>query len=133
MKRTPILGICLGLHFLARSSEEGHAEGLGFIDAKVVRFDVSDTVRYKVPHVGWNTMPPRRPSVLLDNVDPAAEFYFVHAYHVVSQDRDIVASETRYSYPFASVIEQDNVFGIQPHPEKSHEAGATLLKNFASL
>ncbi|GMV08160.1 MAG: imidazole glycerol phosphate synthase subunit HisH [Gemmatimonadota bacterium] len=129
----PLLGICLGMQLLARHSEEGDAAGLGWIDADVVRFRVSDPLRFKVPQMGWNAMRPTRESPLTRGLPDDAEFYFVHAYHLRCPDPAPVLGETVYDYPFASAVGRDNVLGVQFHPEKSHDAGARLLANFLAL
>ena len=130
---TPVLGICLGMQLMACSSEEGDTEGLGWLDAKVIRFKIGDTVRFKVPHVGWNEAVQKKRSALFKNIPEHAEFYFVHAYHLVADREAIVLSETEYDYIFASAMESENIFGVQFHPEKSHEIGESLLKNFLDL
>ncbi len=132
-KGIPILGICLGMQLMANTSEEGNTDGLGWLDATVVRFKVADTVRFKVPHMGWNEIVQKRKSVLFKNIPDGAAFYFVHAYHLVANREAIVLSETEYDYSFASAVESENVFGVQFHPEKSHEIGEALLRNFADL
>lgn len=129
---TPILGICLGMQLFARGSEEGGAEGLGWIDADVVRFGVEDTLRYKVPHMGWNGVRVTRSSPLLDGVTDQTEFYFVHAYHLVCRDAEATLCDTDYEYPFTSVVQREHIYGVQFHPEKSHDAGEALLRNFLS-
>ena len=133
VKRTPILGICLGMQLFARGSEEGGAAGLGWIDADVVRFDIEDTRRFKVPQMGWNGVRIARPSPLFDGLTEQAEFYFVHAYHMVCHDRADVLCETDYGYAFTSAVQRENVFGVQFHPEKSHDAGEAMLRNFLYL
>jgi len=133
-KRIPILGICLGMQLFADTSEEGAADGLGWIKADVVRFNVDDTLRLKVPHMGWNGITSAKESPLLSNlmlVQP--EFYFVHAYHVVCHDPTDTLSVTEYAYSFTSAIERGNIFGVQFHPEKSHDTGEALLRNFLAL
>jgi|SRR5262252_2740956 len=132
-RRTPVLGICLGMQLMALSSEEGDTDGLGWLDAKVVRFKVSDTVRFKVPHIGWNEIVQKKTSALFKNIPDRAEFYFVHSYHLVANREAIVLSETEYDYSFASAVEMENIFGVQFHPEKSHDIGESLLQNFANL
>jgi len=129
-KKTPILGICLGMQLLARHSQEGDVDGLGWLDADVRRFDIDDTLRFKVPHMGWNGVHVARPDPLLDGVTGTTEFYFVHAYHMVCRDPSDVLCSTDYSYSFTSVVRRDNLYGVQFHPEKSHEAGETLLRKF---
>jgi glutamine amidotransferase len=130
VRQTPILGICLGMQLFARHSEEGDAEGLGWIDADVVRFAVHDPLRFKVPQMGWNGVRVARPDPLLDTVTEQTEFYFVHAYHMVCRDSADVLCDTDYGQPFTSVVQRGNVCGVQFHPEKSHDAGEVLLRNF---
>ena len=133
VRKTPVLGICLGMQLFARRSEEGDVEGLGWIDADVVRFDVDDTRRFKVPHMGWNGVRIARSSPLLEGVTEQTEFYFVHAYHMVCRDTGDVLCDTDYGYPFTSVVQRENLYGVQFHPEKSHDAGEFLLRNFLYL
>ena len=130
ISKKPILGICLGMQLMAKSSEEGDVEGLGWFDAEVVRFKVRDTLIYKVPHMGWNQIALKKPSPLFSEVEPKGSFYFVHSYHFKCNDESDILNETVYEYPFVSAIEKDNIYGVQYHPEKSHEAGEQLLRNF---
>ena len=132
VRRTPILGICLGMQLFARHSEEGSAEGLGWIDADVVRFDI-DTRHLKVPQMGWNGVRIARSSPLLEGVTEQTEFYFVHAYHMVCRDSADVLCDTDYGNRFTSVVQRENLYGVQFHPEKSHDAGEALLRNFLYL
>lgn len=131
ISKKPILGICLGMQLMAKSSEEGNGEGLGWFDADVVRFRVKDTLKYKVPHMGWNQVVLKKPSQLFAGVDPDQGFYFVHSYHLKCKDVTDILNETVYEYPFVSAIQKDNIYGVQYHPEKSHECGEQLLRNFA--
>jgi len=133
VKKTPILGICLGMQLFANFSEEGYSEGLGWIDSSVVRFHVSDPVKFKVPHIGWNSARPEKQSRVLENVPENSFFYFVHSYHMVCNANEDVLTTTNYDYDFTSAVEKDNIFGTQFHPEKSFEYGLTMLKNFANL
>jgi imidazole glycerol-phosphate synthase subunit HisH len=128
--KKPILGICLGMQLMAKTSEEGDATGFGWFDAEVVRFRVQDKRRYKVPHMGWNQVTLKKPSLLFDEVDLKQGFYFVHSYYLKCSDEADVLNETVYEYPFVSAIQKDNIYGVQYHPEKSHEAGEKLLRNF---
>jgi glutamine amidotransferase len=133
VRQVPVLGICLGLQLMAKSSEEAEAPGLGWLDARVVRLQVPDRARLKVPQIGWNTLIPARSGRLLNNADPEAEYYFSHSYHLDCADPEIVAASTDYGTQFASVIEQENLFGTQFHPEKSHAAGQAVLRNFLAV
>lgn len=133
IKQKPILGICLGMELMAKESEEGNAEGLGWLDAQIIKFNVSDKIKYKIPHIGWNQIYIKKTSLLMDNIPNLSEFYFVHSYHSKINNQSDILNETQYDYFFPSAIEKDNIFGVQYHPEKSHDAGVQLLKNFIEL
>jgi glutamine amidotransferase len=129
--KTPILGICLGMQLLTRRSEEGNADGLGWIDAETKEFEFErKDIELKIPHIGWNTIDIRRNSALLKGIPPNSTFYFVHSYHVCCNGTNSVVATTNYGYVFTSVIQKENIFGTQFHPEKSHKNGVRLLKNF---
>jgi imidazole glycerol-phosphate synthase subunit HisH len=137
---TPVLGICLGLHFLFSESEEfGLHKGLDLIQGRVVRFrdDALDPSapghRMKIPHMGWNRVRIERPAPILAGLPEEPFFYFVHSYYVAPADPDVTAATTLYGSRFTSVIWRDNLFATQFHPEKSQAVGLTLLKNFAAL
>lgn len=131
--KKPILGICLGMQLLFDSSQEfGFTQGLGLIDGVVVPFDKTkmDMDNHKVPHVGWNKTF-NKPNKLFDGVqDPY--LYFVHSYHVVCEEKYTIAT-THYGYDFTSSVQKDNIYGFQPHPEKSHDNGIQILKNFTEI
>jgi len=133
VEKKPILGICLGMQLMAKSSEEGNEEGFGWLDAKVIRFNVSDKIRYKIPHIGWNTIRLLKDSPLFEKINLDSEFYFVHSYHIQCNDSTDILTETIYDYTFNSAIQKENIFGVQFHPEKSHDAGEMLLRNFVNL
>lgn len=126
----PVLGICLGMQLLARHSEEGDAQGLGWIAADVIRFRITDPLRHKIPQIGWNTISLRNESPLTRGIPDGAEFYFVHGFHLRCDDPADLVAETTYEYAFPSIVSRANVHGVQFHPEKSQDAGATLLRNF---
>jgi len=132
-QKTPILGICLGTQLFAKHSEEGDCEGLGWIDAEVVKFNVSDNRKYKVPHMGWNNVKITKSNRLDQAIVPEDQFYFVHSYHLKSNSHEDVWMTTTYDYEFVSAVHRDNIYGTQFHPEKSHDTGFELLKKFAEL
>jgi glutamine amidotransferase len=132
-EKTPVLGICLGMQLMAKKSEEGDEKGFGWFDADVIRFQVQDKLRYKVPHIGWNDVAIKKESPLMKNMDEIQKFYFVHSYHMVSYNPSDILTETEYEYSFVSSVSKDNIFGVQFHPEKSHEQGRELLNNFYLL
>ena len=132
--KKPLLGICLGMQLLFdKSYEFGETEGLGLIEGEVVEFDKSKfQTRLKVPHMGWNEIFIQENSPLLRGIDDETYLYFVHSFHATCADEFIVA-KTTYGYDFPSVVQKENIFGFQPHPEKSHENGLKILKNFIQL
>jgi len=129
-----MLGICLGMQLLFESSEEfGEHEGLGLIKGHVKAFDESKfSEPLKVPHMGWNRMfTGEHP--LFKNLDDNHYLYFVHTFHVTCRDEENIIGRTTYGYEFASAVAHNNIMGIQPHPEKSHENGLKILENFIGL
>jgi glutamine amidotransferase len=128
-RKTPILGICLGMQLMSHRSDEGNEIGLDWIDAETERFDSKNL---PVPHMMWNYVKTVSDSKLLLNLDCDARFYFAHSYFLKCNNPDIVVALTAYGNEFVSVIEQENILGVQFHPEKSHKYGMKLLSNFAS-
>ena len=133
IKKTPILGICLGMQLMAKNSDEGDAEGLGWFDAEVKKFNVSDKTKFKIPHMGWNKIKITKESPIMLGISEPSEFYFVHSFFLKTRNRSDVLNETKYEDTFISAVSKDNIFGVQYHPEKSHDAGAQILKNFIEL
>ena len=132
-KRIPILGICLGMQLLAQRSEEGKLNGLGWIDAEVIRFRFSPEQNLRIPHIGWNTITIQQDVCLFKKVYEESRFYFVHSYYVKCKSDDTVLATTSYGFDFTSAVVHDNIYGVQFHPEKSHKFGMLLLKNFAEF
>jgi glutamine amidotransferase len=131
----PFLGICIGLQMLLDSSEEGNVSGLGIIPGKVIRLpsttiEDGDGRKLKVPHMGWNQVHQTSTHPLWKGISQDARFYFVHSYYVVVSSPAPIAAYSRYPFPFTCAVAKDNIFAVQFHPEKSQEAGLTLLKNF---
>ncbi len=131
--KVPLLGVCLGMQMLGRRSEEGGMEGLGLVDADVRRIRLAPDSKKKVPHMGWNLLTPRRDSLLLRELAARSRFYFCHSYHLVCADPGDVLATADYGGEFVAVLQHDNVYGVQFHPEKSHRFGMALLHNFAEL
>jgi glutamine amidotransferase len=131
--KVPILGICLGMQLMAKHSEEGDIEGLGWFDAEVVKFRINDRLKYKVPHMGWNNAVHKKDSLLMKDVPSDAMFYFVHSYHIKCNDSKDILTSTEYEYEFTSTIQKGNIYGTQFHPEKSHDWGEVVFRNFVNL
>jgi glutamine amidotransferase len=131
--KKPILGICLGMQLMTKFSEEGNINGLGWVDATVNRFQVSDNLKYKIPHMGWNQIEIQKKSLLMKGLSNQSEFYFVHSYHVKTNDNSIILNLTDYETSFVSAFEKEHIFGVQYHPEKSHDSGKILLDNFLKV
>jgi glutamine amidotransferase len=129
-----VLGICVGMQMMAKRSDEGILEGLGWIDAEVKKFDsASFTQKTHLPHMGWNDVLPRSNEDLFKNLGPSARFYFLHSYYFLPHNPDHVLAVTDYNGNYASSVRSKNVYGVQFHPEKSHQWGIQLLKNFAEI
>jgi glutamine amidotransferase len=133
-EQKPILGICVGMQLLARSSEEGTLAGLGWVDATVRRFVPGEGPgAVRLPHMGWNDVRPQKDNPLFRDVDLGNGYYFLHSYYFVCNRSEDILATTTYGGDFASAVSVGNVHGVQFHPEKSHGAGVALLKNFAQI
>ncbi|MEI6766182.1 MAG: imidazole glycerol phosphate synthase subunit HisH [Bacteroidota bacterium] len=130
-QKTPILGICLGMQLMGKSSEEGIEKGLGWIDGGCIKFSFSgDDMKLRIPHMGWNTVNIKKENPLLDNELEDTRYYFVHSYHMQCNDPAQVLATAVYGYEFPCVVWKDNIYGAQFHPEKSHKFGMRLLTHF---
>lgn len=129
----PIMGICLGMHLLCRSSEEGSEAGLGLIHADVKKFRLPAECKLKFPHMGWNVVRAGLSNPLIPHTEEEHRFYFVHSYRVVPDESSIVTGTANYAGEFCAAFQKGNIFGVQFHPEKSHRFGMALMKRFAEL
>lgn len=129
-EETPILGVCVGMQMFAESSEEGNLPGLGWIKGKVRKMKVANL---PLPHMGWNTLIQLKESPLLSNLHSSNRFYFLHSFCFDCTNKNNIIATSNYQESFPSVIQNNNIYGIQPHPEKSHSDGLNLLKTFGSL
>jgi imidazole glycerol-phosphate synthase subunit HisH len=132
-RKTPILGICLGMQLMTQSSEEGKMDGLGWFDAETLHFDFEDSSSFKVPHMGWNEISPYKKSVLLQSLPEPSKFYFVHSYYVKANKKEDILATCKHNIEFTCALERENIFATQFHPEKSHKYGIKLFENFALI
>ncbi len=128
-KGVPIIGICVGMQMMAKSSEEGEAKGLGWFDAEVLKFKDTGLL---VPEMGWNSVE-HNDNVIFEGLQDNPRFYFLHSYYFLSNKQEYVIGSSEYGITFASAVNKGNIYGIQFHPEKSHGNGVKLLENFAKL
>lgn len=133
-KYVPLLGICVGMQILSSSSEEGVLPGLGWVQGKVISFgSKEDSINLPRPHMGWNNVMPCRSSILFKGIAENSKFYFLHSFLFKCDDSTNILATTEYGGNFSSAVFAKNIYGVQFHPEKSHNAGLQLLKNFANI
>lgn len=132
-EQMPILGICLGMQLLFEGSEEGKEKGLGWIPGRVKKFQFSEkSALLKIPHMGWNYIKREGNSAIFGEAVPRERYYFVHSFHVCCDDEYVIA-RSNYGYDFVCSVKNNNIYGVQFHPEKSHKFGLQLFRNFAEL
>lgn len=132
--RVPVIGVCVGMQMLARSSDEGELPGLGWIDATVRSLKSHEGTRtMSIPHMGWNDVKPLSGSPLFAELEADARFYFLHSYFMSCERKEDVLAVCNYGSDFACAVQSANIYGVQFHPEKSHRFGDRLLRNFAGL
>ena len=133
-RKLPVLGVCVGMQMLADSSDEGELPGLSWVPGTVKRFErTAETGQLDLPHMGWNRAEPSRDAQLFRGLGNDAWFYFLHSYHFVCSDSGNELATCDYGGRFACAVSNGNIYGVQFHPEKSHDTGATLLKNFSEV
>jgi imidazole glycerol-phosphate synthase subunit HisH len=134
-EQVPVLGICLGMQLLTNSSEEGTLNGLGWIPAKTLNFKDKIDKKYRVPHMGYNTINKSKCSLLTQGFEKIdeARFYFVHSYYVKVENKENSILKANYGLEFDCAIQKDNIYGVQFHPEKSHKFGMKLFENFTKI
>jgi len=135
IKKKDILGICVGMQMMAECSEEGQMDGLGWVKGDVLHFEhiKSDNKNMDIPHMGWNNITINKENPLLAELSNSSYFYFLHSYYFETHDNTNIVSTTKYGNHFVSTINKENIYGVQFHPEKSHQSGVQLLKNFSEL
>lgn len=134
-KGKPILGICLGMQLLGDKSEEGVKSGLGLIPFENKKFEFSNLdneikKQLKIPHMGWDIVEFKKDVPLLEEIEGIQRYYFVHSFHAVCECTSNIMMTCDYGYEFAAAVCKGNVYGVQFHPEKSHDFGMKILKNF---
>jgi glutamine amidotransferase len=134
VKKVPVVGICVGMQMLAKSSDEGHLPGLGWIDATVKKFDPTLLKQStRLPHMGWNDVLPIKTNPLLRNLESQARFYFLHSYYFHCNQLEDSIAVADYGINFTCAVNHNQIYGVQFHPEKSHHFGIQLLKNFSEI
>lgn len=133
-KKVPVIGICVGMQMMGNRSDEGKLEGLKWIDSEILKFDESlIQQRTKLPHMGWNDVTPVNNHPLFIGLEKDAIFYFLHTFYFKCKNEKESIAISNYGISFSSAVNRDNIYGIQFHPEKSHQYGEKLLNNFANL
>lgn len=133
-EKKPILGVCVGMQIMANLSEEGDAEGLGWIPGKVKHLScLFDKTSLPLPHMGWNSMKPAAGSFMSSADGAEQQYYFLHSFFFEPADAEFTSGATIYGEKFTAAVSKENIHGIQCHPEKSHHWGAALLENFANI
>lgn len=132
VEKVPVLGICLGMQLLTKNSEEGVRPGLGWIDAHTLKFNPEPSLKLKVPNMGWSYVNVKNTNPLLEN-NSSSRFYFVHSYYVKCNNEEQSTATSNFGIDFTCMVNKENIFGAQFHPEKSLKFGMKLLENFAKL
>jgi glutamine amidotransferase len=133
-KKVPVIGICVGMQIMGNRSDEGKLEGLKWINSDILKFDENLIQhRTKLPHMGWNDVDPINNHPLFIGLEKEAIFYFLHSFYFKCKNETESIAISNYGISFSSAVHRENIYGIQFHPEKSHQYGEKLLHNFANL
>jgi glutamine amidotransferase len=124
--KTPVLGICLGMEMFFEKSEEGKEKGLSVMEGEVILLPN----KFKIPHMGWNSIRIKKSNPLLDDIPDSSWMYFVHSYRVKPKNTDVIVADSDYGIEVPAVINKGNLFGTQFHPEKSGKVGSIMIRNF---
>ena len=134
VKKIPVIGICVGMQMMGNHSEEGKLDGLKWIDASVRKLDETKINQItRLPHMGWNDVYSVKPNILFDGLENGGLFYFLHSYYFECNNKSNILAQTEYGDFFTSAAFNENIYGIQFHPEKSHNYGEILLNNFSKI
>ena len=134
VKKIPVIGICVGMQMMGNYSEEGTLEGLKWVDASVKKLDEAKINQItRLPHMGWNDVRPIKPHILFEGLEKNALFYFLHSYYFECNNKSNILAKTEYGDSFSCAVFNENIYGIQFHPEKSHNFGEILLNNFSKI
>ena len=134
IKKIPVMGICVGMQMMGNSSEEGSLEGLKWIDASIKKLDETKINQItRLPHMGWNNVYSTKPHILFEGLEKEALFYFLHSYYFECNNKSNILAKTEYGDSFTCAASNENIYGIQFHPEKSHNYGEILLNNFSKI
>lgn len=132
-ERKPILGICVGMQLMAKYSEEGNCNGLGWLNAEVKKFNAEQFDGIQIPHMGWNSIKVDETQSLFKYIDPQKGFYFLHSYYFECNEKSYEIASSKHGLNFTSAVSYRNIYGVQFHPEKSHTNGINVFKNFANI
>lgn len=135
-KGVPVLGICVGMQMMAKTSEEGDSSGLGWISGRVKKIHclgANQNEDFPLPHMGWNNVVLEQSDPFFEGLSPNPRFYFLHSYYFECENPSDSLACANYGCEFSCIVKHHNVYGVQCHPEKSHSNGITLLKNFAMV
>jgi glutamine amidotransferase len=132
IEKVPVLGICLGMQLLTKRSDEGIKNGLGWIDAETLKFNLDPKLKLKVPHMGWNYIKVKKQNPLVE-LNSKNRFYFVHSYYVKCIDESQSIATSNFGFDFTCMVNKENIYGAQFHPEKSLKFGMKVLENFSKL